>query len=1138
MSQKQGKRVESQQNAVPKSVKIALRVAERVRFMDTARYDYVGSVLPPLALALEKQGIKVTENLLWREVKKGDENLKTLCQQFKNSAKKPAKSFNDAIRDLYKPLKEVLKAVETEDMDLLRQLYRRHGARLFTHDLKKDILAKSIELDKWKPIEYLIENHNFRLEDNLTAIVGAISKSGHYHFIRRIGDFYTIEKNNKTSSPFIDVIAPALLSFVLVDDPHLVTTREVALDILENVVRSWPRKNIKPKILDWETEKKKIDALEYLIEKNTNISFESLIQSFDVTHTRKTKDFEQIKGSTWFLEKGITEDVQVLKAMIYELYFEETIKLFDETDPLQKAHKLMFAYLFVPDNRLSDYHNFLKTEEEIKVFSQEVQKYLNLFDIVRLQEIADQMTNQGAEDMSAFYDVVLMCSTKTIISLLVEKENSGDIERDLADENSYLNMHARADSPSVDMNIPLEFIYNDYKTHRNRKALRAGGLKQAYALFAKEQVLSEKALSYILKISFMGGDSESFKFFYEKFALDQKLKEDIFSFVIENFELFAENAEMSRDIEKNYFKKKECLSLMDNDPALKDFNVAGSVNQEILRHAFFFRFLENRNVSINYSKLQTTFLFNTLWYKELECLGDLAEFRQKIDLVPILIHSIGALSEEGPAFCHDFMSKCPVLTAEDYNAVHTFMREEYLPRFTRYEELEIFDGYGGNKFIAFMEEQMTAMGADFEKIDANKIAKISNGDESAWFKRWGKKAPRNLAEFSPYLYVPDLCEYIGKLMQQEENWDAHGEIKLNLLDNTESIDDVIFSDHPNEDKALREFDRFAFVAAAFFQDEKSFVEYTDRWAQVSKRPLLSCLSKFALPHNDRIMKSDGNGKFVETDERMNWKDWRDAVLQCGPRMLSLVKYANYMASPKRSDDGKRWSIENTMNALCPLLFDKYEVSPEFSELTLRYDLGVRNYHEGIELIKKFQDNMHISIVPDVSFDADTLGIPNTQFYKLPEGDIRGLVLGHFVDCCQYIGGGAAYAAKHGFESTHGGFYVVEKQSGKKKEIVGMSWAWIDENNVLVLDSLETLGGRVSAREWQTIISLFAQEVEQKEENGIRKIAIGQGGATPVLPFQSLELGDLKPREGVEVKDSKRSYLAWERKDGRRALRYG
>jgi len=169
---------------------------------------------------------------------------------------------------------------------------------------------------------------------------------------------------------------------------------------------------------------------------------------------------------------------------------------------------------------------------------------------------------------------------------------------------------------------------------------------------------------------------------------------------------------------------------------------------------------------------------------------------------------------------------------------------------------------------------------------------------------------------------------------------------------------------------------------------------------------------------------------------------------------------------------------------------------------MKYGWHQKYFKTAVMLAKQFKEaypqGKKPEKIPDTAIDGEKFGMKGYSFTKLPDGDLRGLFLGEIVDCCQHLAEAGAACAKHGFLSENGGFYVLEDT---KKNIVAQSWAWRGQNGELVLDSLESLKGRVSRKQWEKLCTVFAEQAVKKDKT-VSAVLVGGGGETPKMAFNT------------------------------------
>ena len=345
-----------------------------------------------------------------------------------------------------------------------------------------------------------------------------------------------------------------------------------------------------------------------------------------------------------------------------------------------------------------------------------------------------------------------------------------------------------------------------------------------------------------------------------------------------------------------------------------------------------------------------------------------------------------------------------------------------------------------------------------------------------WSKSAGVPAPSGCLDFPPELFrdknVQDCFQILAKALRSEGYSNGF--------------------DH-----------KIAFPAAVLFGDDQTALRYLKAHGTAGKQPLHDVIYQLQFRKNP-------------LDPNINWNAWRGAVSAHGPKMAKLFKFADKV-TPVRSACGKNWLYHETLKEVAKHAYDKAAEHPELSALFLTYAMDNKDFNDALELVKKRENKAIKSNIPDIAFK-----MPNGLTYrKLADGDLRGLVLGEITDCCQTINNHGDKCVRHGFASENGGFYVVED---KKGEIIGQSWAWLGENDELVLDSLETLGKRISADEWKNLAEEFASHLE-KSAPKVTALHIGAGGKTPRLEFNK---SAAQPKDHKGYRDSKNQYRVWRR----------
>jgi len=281
---------------------------------------------------------------------------------------------------------------------------------------------------------------------------------------------------------------------------------------------------------------------------------------------------------------------------------------------------------------------------------------------------------------------------------------------------------------------------------------------------------------------------------------------------------------------------------------------------------------------------------------------------------------------------------------------------------------------------------------------------------------------------------------------------------------------------------------YAYHTSALFGSTDRVLQYLEKWGEAAQQPLHDVAYMIEVPQ-----KGD-----------LDLKTWGDAVLQHGPKMAKFVKFSGQINTPLRSNDGSVFSYQKTREEIAKFSYKKGQKNPVWAQECLKHGWKENQYEDGLGLIKKYQkkyatnENKKGEKIPEFSLDGQEFEMPGYKFYKLPDGDYRGLLLGEYTACCQHLANAGRDCAAHGFLSENGGFYVVEDKQG---QIVGQTWAWRGEHAEITLDSLEFLPERMNKENWQKICEKMGADLLQNH-NEVSALNIGASGRTPCLDFKA------------------------------------
>jgi len=307
----------------------------------------------------------------------------------------------------------------------------------------------------------------------------------------------------------------------------------------------------------------------------------------------------------------------------------------------------------------------------------------------------------------------------------------------------------------------------------------------------------------------------------------------------------------------------------------------------------------------------------------------------------------------------------------------------------------------------------------------------------------------------------------------------------------------------------------AFYTAHLFRSLDRILHYLERWGQPNEQPLFNLVKEINPPSRQVYL---------------DLKDWGDAVLQQGPEMAKLYKFAHKISKPCHASDYRSYHLKETRSAVLSVAYTQAYQNPELAGFCNRFILPETTYEDAVKVVtsyqKRFVGFFPQKDVPDIKIEGADFGLDGYNFRKLKDGDVKALFIGNITDCCQHIGHEKGKeSVEHAYTSNEGGIYVVED---KKGNVVAHSWAWRGQQGELVLDSLEAQGNRVSAENWQKLCVKFATALDQNQtRHNVQKLHVGTGGRTPVMDFN--RASDVaSPKDYGGYRSSAQQYQIWQR----------
>jgi hypothetical protein len=364
-------------------------------------------------------------------------------------------------------------------------------------------------------------------------------------------------------------------------------------------------------------------------------------------------------------------------------------------------------------------------------------------------------------------------------------------------------------------------------------------------------------------------------------------------------------------------------------------------------------------------------------------------------------------------------------------------------------------------------------------------------------------SPRHLKIYHDFCAAKDRWQTVARCEPPQRLW------RENPAHFRPRAFDAVKAMFAAEDFLDNHLNDMAFNTVALFQTEQRVLQYLEKWGATGKQPLHDIIYFIKAP----------------ADEGADTKAWGDAALKCGPGMAKLFSFADRLPQPEKSSDGKTWSYQNTREKVAQFAYKRANEHAELAALCFENTMTEEDFNAALELVKNQKKDLAKNL-PEIVINGKEFDMEEAVFRRLAAKDVRGLVLGQLTDCCQSIGGGGAECAEHGFMSENGGFYVVEKDG---REIIAQTWAWRGKQGELVLDSLETLGKRVTDKQWKKLTAAFAKALAENPGT-VTALLIGTGGATPKNLTKAFNTAAAaKPLDYTGYRDSKKQLQVWKSK---------
>jgi hypothetical protein len=428
----------------------------------------------------------------------------------------------------------------------------------------------------------------------------------------------------------------------------------------------------------------------------------------------------------------------------------------------------------------------------------------------------------------------------------------------------------------------------------------------------------------------------------------------------------------------------------------------------------------------------------------------------------------------------------------------------------------------------------------FPDVDVNSIPKadpkIFEDQALAAFLKYNKelgyiKAPAEIEAcrasevFKNYLNIAKMVDYFANVIEDHPNMQdlsLENAYKIQVLF-PQKLKSTLFNSFDNifqvackspQNKALK--DSYQPIHDLFLAPLPAGITYLNLWQN-----LISNQPDFA----PSVISNVGNLPAIE-------KAWGEPK----PKEVKPVEFKKYMAS---------------------LTYTKYNEAPELAEFMVKLRTTEAVFNRTLDLVKRgqlhFKDGSRYQFadkkddkIPDITVAWNDPSLPDGAkkaegYYwtKLPNGDPRGLILGHITGCCQLITGNSEQCVIDGMNRDNNGFYVLLKVNKPKgfdvanfkdpnwwkdleshAQIKAESYVWKSKAGNLCMDSLEGFRpNNLDGMDDAAIVG-FTKNFGQKLINlGFDRLMIGKGGATPKILRSNEGIAETM-LEGDQYEDSR------------------
>ncbi len=282
----------------------------------------------------------------------------------------------------------------------------------------------------------------------------------------------------------------------------------------------------------------------------------------------------------------------------------------------------------------------------------------------------------------------------------------------------------------------------------------------------------------------------------------------------------------------------------------------------------------------------------------------------------------------------------------------------------------------------------------------------------------------------------------------------------------------------------------AFKATLMFQSAENTLRFMKKWGEIGKSPLHQLLMKIQPPILPNI----------------DWRAWGGGLLKYGMDMAFLIQFAEDLPAPIKNLHGKI-SLRLTRDTLSKTAYSRKDESLELAELCFDLEIpeNIFNLALDIWLSATTETSEEEYLIPSLSINCASIGLPDYRLEKMSYEDPRILFLGEYTGCCEKIGDYFQGTIIDALETRKSGFYVLMKDD----EIMCHSWVWRGDEGQLIIDGFETMDETITSENLSFLLDLISKELSDPYYHDCRISDVNIGvSATHLFPQENYVVAPL------------------------------